>query len=258
MIVTRPDYPATIGGRALSSYGVVLARNGFRLGDANPALTFAEVAGMYGSHDLTLDDVSGAAFVPRRTVELDVIACDDGMPPDPTCIPTSKALVGALNGASTSIGWQPFGGEFRGRMRVGEWEDRRDALGELAASQCTLTLEAMPFVYLPAVTQALGSGSTTVQVGGNRPTRPVLTITPSSSSAWSVGIGDATIQRETTTGGTQQVIVDCERRRTYQRNGGTNLVITLASDYPVLLPGSNTVRLSNCTGSIWYEPIILL
>lgn len=228
MIVTRTGYPATIGGQQLSAYGVVLAKNGFRLGETEPMLTFSEVAGMYGSHDLTLDDVTGAAFALRRTVELDVIACDDGMPVDPTCIPASKALIGALNGAGTAIGWQPFGGEFRGRMRVGKWEDRRDARGVLAASQCTLTLEAMPFVYLDAVTQTLASGSTTVQVGGNRPTRPVFTITPSSTSAWSVGIGDATIQRETTTGSTQQVVVDCGRRRTYMVNGGTNLVITLS------------------------------
>ncbi len=258
MIVTRPTYNATIGGHELADYGVVLAKDGFRVGQAEPVLTFTEIAGMYGSHDLTLDDVTDAAFVLRRDIELDVIACDDGMPTDPTCVPASKALVGALNGSDTTIGWRPYGGEFRGRLTVGQWEDRRDARGVLAASQCTLTLHAMPFVYGPAVTQALGSGSTTLQVGGNRPTRPVFRITPSSSSAWSVGIGDATIQRETSTGGTQPVTIDCGRRRTYLTTTGTNLVITLASEYPTLVPGSNTVRLTGCTGSVWYEPVTLI
>lgn len=258
MIVTRPTYNATIGGQELAAFGVVLAKDGFRVGDAEPVLTFSEIAGMYGSHDLTLDDVTDAAFVLRRDIELDVIACDDGMPTDPTCIPASKALVGALNGSDTTIGWRPYGGEFRGRLTVGRWEDTRDARGVLAASRSTLTLHAMPFIYGPAVTQALGSGTTALQVAGNRPTRPIFRITPSSSSAWSVGIGDATIQRETSTGSTQAVTIDCGRRRTYLTATGANLVITLASEYPTLVPGQNVVRLTNCTGSIWYEPLTLI
>lgn len=258
MIVTRPTYDATIGGQELAAFGVVLAKDGFRVGDAEPVLTFSEIAGMYGSHDLTLDDVTGAAFALRRDIELDVIACDDGMPTDPTCIPASKALVGALNGSDTSIGWRPYGGEFRGRLTVGRWEDTRDARGVLAASRATLTLHAMPFVYGPAAEADLPDGETTLLVAGNRPTRPVLHIVPSSAAAWSVGIGVATVERETTTGSTQAVTIDCGRRRTYLTATGANLVITLASEYPTLVPGQNVVRLTNCTGSIWYEPLTLI
>lgn len=96
----------------------------------------------------------------------------------------------------------------------------------------------------------IGWVGTSIDVGGNYPTNPTITITSAVASdgvfglsvnggTFDIPIDDALSHTLVIKSGSRTVTVD-----------GSNVLPTLASDWPVLNPGSNTISVTSGSGSV--------
>lgn len=121
--------------------------------------------------------------------------------------------------------------------------------------EITVTLTADPVAYAEYSTAAnLAAGANVVTIEGSHPARPVFRLTPSGASAVPAVADGSTGQALTLAsapGEGKAVVLDCEAR-TATVDGATARV-TLESDWLALTPGTHTLRLTGCKGTIGYR-----
>ena len=122
-------------------------------------------------------------------------------------------------------------------------------------------MSAMPCLYAPTRKATLRNGANRIHVRGNRPAWPTITLTPS-NGAKSVRVDDGhghSIQLNATgktLSGSITISADPDSRAC--RINGNLKAPTLESDYFPLLPGLQSLTLTNCSGSLAYEPLTLI
>ena len=245
-----------LDGTPLEKVMLGVGKDGITVGTSDPSISTESIPGRNGVLDVTLEDETGAAYAGTRTITASLYTAggeDD--------IFAAKSWLGALNGKNTTLSWRGMPGEWRGRLSVGEWSDVVTHGGMLQVSTVEVSMSAMPCLYAPTRKATLRNGANRIHVRGNRPAWPTITLTPS-NGAKSVRVDDGhghSIQLNATgktLSGSITISADPDSRAC--RINGNLKAPTLESDYFPLLPGLQSLTLTNCSGSLAYEPLTLI
>lgn len=245
----------TLNGVPLERMMLGLGPDGVTVDAAKPIVSVQDMPGRDGGLDLTLTDPTGAAYMDRRTITLDLYAVggeDD--------ILAAKTRLGALAGTIATISWRTLPGAYRGRLSLDQWDDKWAGPGMVATS-VHATIDAAPTLTGPTRTTTLTNGANTVRVKGNRPCWPVWTLTPAANTR-TITIRDAhghhlTVTAATAITGRVTITTSPDTRAT--RINGNLTAPTLDSDYFPLLPGTDTITLTGITsGTVTHQPLTLI
>ncbi len=121
-------------------------------------------------------------------------------------------------------------------------------------AEVTVTLTADPVAYGATETvRPLAAGSNAFEVGGSYPTRPTLSLTATDATTVPSVTDKATGQTlalVSNPGKGTAVVLDCEARTATV--GGAASRVSLLSDWFALAPGTNTLQLVGCKGTVRY------
>lgn len=101
-----------------------------------------------------------------------------------------------------------------------------------------------PVMYGDQDSVTMSSASETITVGGNYPTRPVITCasaTNGGGGVWGIQVDSGEYARVDLAASNVAVKIDCEAREAFE--GGVSTLITLSSDWLELAPGNHTITL---------------
>lgn len=244
----------TLNGVPLERMMLSLTSEGVTIDAAKPTLSVQDMPGRDGRLDLTLTDPSGAAYMGDRAITLSLYAIggeDD--------ILAAKTRLAALAGTIVTLSWRGLPGEYRGRMRLGAWEDKWAGPRQVA-TLVTVSIDAAPYLIGRSRTIMLKTGANAIHVKGNRPCWPAWTLTPA-ANAKTVSTKDAhghTLAIASTTAITGRISIDTAPDARELRVNGNLMTPTLESDYFPLPPGVNAITLTGCTGTLAYRPLTLI
>lgn len=240
----------TIDGESLADLGCDPVDGVLRIGEATAKTSLVEIPGASGAIDLTLEDTTGRAYEAGRTIEID--ACIVGGPLEAT---ESKLMLAGLRGRIVDVSWADLPGVFRGRMAVGAFDDTYVGI-RFAKSLVTLTLTTLnPHLIGPARSFGAAVTKRTAIVEGTRETRPVITaIPPADTRRLYITVNDSMqLAFNLEADGSKQLVADCTTgRATY---GGQPLFPSIDSEYPILIPGENTVQTTAGEATFTYNPL---
>lgn len=243
-----------LDGSPLSAWGCFLGAGGVTVGEATPRLIRTTVPGRDGVIDQTLRDRQGRAYDDKgRTIEVDVVLTAGEQ--DQQAM--REALAG-LHGMRTSMWWRRmWAGEYRGTLRVGEWDDVFTPGMRYLCSSTTLTLECDDSAQHASTERvSLSTGTNLVTVKGNRPVPPTLTLTPPNTVTQIVvddGANRLTLRPTVPFTGGQSIVINSGRGVTLVN--GNPLAPTLDSDYPLLTPPMTRIGVIGASGRLDYEPL---
>lgn len=237
---------ALLGGEKVTLDGATLASLGLfplslEWGKSKPATEYEEVPGRAGALDLTLEDAAGAAHMGTRTLTVKV-ATDCPW----AGLTSVKRALGAYAGRSVEVWAEELGGTVEGRMTMGAWDDGRHW------STCSLTFECQPYVLGEAAEVELAEGLNELQVDGNRPALPVLTLTVSSTSGYAAVAASTGETLKVVCSYGSVLVLDCDGREATA--DGAAVAPTLGSDWPELAAGECSLTLTGCYGTLAYAP----
>jgi hypothetical protein len=224
-----------------------LGAEGLVIAASDSAISLVTIPGSAGAVDQSLTDDQGNAYPGMRDITMTLIANsreDD--------LISAKMRLGALNGSQATIQWRGLPGQYRGRLKTGTWADKRYAIAPRESS-IQVVLTAQPYLYGSRRSVPLVSGAQWVRVAGNRESWPVLSVSPSGGvSSVSVSCGSRHLTYAPGAMVTGLVVFDCAHR--VARANGNVVPVTLDSDWFPLVPKATQLTLTNCSGSLSYEP----
>lgn len=253
--LVRDDGRYTLDGKPLSKYGLFVSADGMTVGEVNPATTYRAVPGMDGDHDVSFTNRDGAAYLPRRTVNL-AVGCI-GLESD---FIHAQVELAALMGKTVQLRDNMQPGYWMGRLSIDGWETERNRNGCFVQSSTTLSIEAQPYMVGETVSKTWSAaGNQTVNIPGNRQTWPVFTITPVSTSA-NISLtcrdsGDTVDDRKLTLvkpfGGWGALTITVDMEHGFVTTGSTPFYgIDMTTNFWPLSPGLQSIGLTNAKGSM--------
>lgn len=248
--------PLLIDGHDTNWYGVSLGPDGVVLGESQPATSYVDMAGWPGGADATLRDATGAATPGRRDVTIQLVASSDELE-----LLDAKRKVGALNGRRVTIRWEPLKGDLVGDVQVGSWVETWKPLGVTAWMACVLTVSCDPLVTGEWSGFSTDTDGDEVTVEGTRPAYPLVTSTPPAGTkrfyvTVSNSAGETTLKVDADYDGVTELQMDSLSRTCLY--GDTPVFPLIDSDYPMLVPGRNHVKVSAGTALIAYQPLYMI
>lgn len=249
-LMNAPDL--RIDGRTLMDYGADPVDGLIRVGEASPRTSMVEIPGRSGSLDLSLEDDTGRAFEPRRTLEFDAVIVGDGL----EAIETKQSLAD-LNGRIVRVDWEHLPGYWKGRCRVGAYTDTY-LVRRFAKSVVTITVDAEPYLYGDSEYFDIGVSGDRFWVHGNRPSPPTITTVPPSGTKrlYLTVNSRQLVYNLTGADGVRKLVADCdEKASTY---GDTPVFPSVDSDYPMLVPGYNNASITAGEMRVEYTQRIMI
>ncbi|KFI50009.1 phage distal tail protein [Bifidobacterium biavatii] len=243
-----------INGMPVEKMMLAVDETGVSVGEATPATSYQQMAGLSGMIDLTLEDDTGAAYLSNREITIGLYTLGDE-----DDIVAAKIRLAALNGRRTTITWRTLPGVYQGRFSVGAWQDIW-AGRRLIASKVTVKLDADPCLYGPVRTVKLAKGVNNVYVKGNRPCWPTMSLTPDGSKTVSVKDAYGRELSVTAISGTLSgsIAISSDPLDRWIRLNGQLRAPTLDSDYFPLRPGLNKITVAGASGTISHTPLTLI
>lgn len=251
------EAPLLIDGRATNWYGVNLGAEGVVMGEAKPVTSYVDMAGWPGGADLSLRDPVGAATPSRRDVTIHLVASAG----DELDLLVARRRVGQLNGRRVDVYWPAFGGTLTGDVSVGAWSETWRPKGVTCWMETYLTVSCDPWVWGLAQSFWTNTDGVTVNVEGTRQAFPVVTATPSADTKrYYVTVrnsaGETTLKVDAEYDGVKQLVMDSASRMSLL--GDTPVFPLIDSDYPMLVPGLNTVLVSAGRAQVAYTPMFMI
>ncbi|NMM93863.1 phage distal tail protein [Bifidobacterium oedipodis] len=246
-----------INGLPLSHWGLWLGVDGVQVGELSMGTSFTELPGVPGLVDGSLvDGMNNAIPTQRRTLTINV-----GMWGDEAEAVESKTRFALLNGSTVEVQWRNWPGVFIGRITSINWTDEWKQ-GVFVRSLGVVTVSCRPYVYGTPRSFETSTAVHTVLVEGNRPTGPTVTcVPPAGTKRYYLTVNEGSANQAQLVfnadfNGSWTLTVDCDQH--YATYGTQPVFPSVDSDYPMLIPGSNTVQ-DSAGVSLWtYTPRWLL
>lgn len=237
-----------LNGHTLDWYGLDLAGDTIAVAAPETAVSYRTVPGMAGSHDLTLTDPVGSAYMGRRDVSFPVVTLED-------MSTEARLRLGGIIGTNVTLRYGDMPGHWKGRLAVSDWEERsvgasyRDAFA-------TLTINAYPYLLGHNIIENVSDGLNSIHVPGNRCAWPVFNLTVNDDIS-TMSVNDyrghkLTVKPDTAMSEGSQVVIDM--REGVARLNGVIVPVSLDSDYFPLVPGVPNIGLLNCSGTVTFQP----
>lgn len=234
---------AAIDGKPFDRWGFVLTSQ--ELPRAVPLTELRELPGG-GYVDLTWRDDNGYPALSPVQAKLSLRHLDA----DPARVASdASALIAAVQGRIVHYRpWNRPEVEYRGVARATVDED--------AARWCRLTVEIMcePEALGAARSSTLSAGDNVLHVGGDRPARPVLSLTATAAGKVQAACPQTGSYVRTAADVAAGALVVFDMESMTATVGGAIAAVTPASTFFTLAPGAQGVTVSNASGSAtWRE-----
>ena len=234
---------ATIDGVPFDRWGFILTSQD--IPRAVPLTELRELPGG-GYVDLTWRDAAGYPALSPIQARLALRHRDDE--PDRVAADVA-ALVAAVQGRR--IAYRPWN-----RPNVEYVGVARATVEEDAGRWCRVSVEIMcePEAYGAAHEAALAAGSNTLHVGGDRPSRPTLTLTASAAGQVQAAYSQTGQYVRTRDSVAAGAVVVFDMAAMTATVGGAHAAVTPASEFFSVAPGSAGIVVANASGDmVWRD-----
>ncbi|EGL14146.1 hypothetical protein HMPREF9435_1046 [Gardnerella vaginalis 315-A] len=243
------EYWVRINGTPISELGFMLGENGIKVAQPELKTSSVTVPGLSGALDTTLEDETMRAYMNPIEISVSLVAVGE-----PDEISAVRANLVRLQGRRGALSCYLTEGEWRGRWRISELEERGKSRHALVA---TLILLAQPWTYGRTTVVKLVNGVNKLNVLGNVPCFAKFSLNVDADSVKITNQNGLFLEFNIGAhmNGTLEIDTMPESRRC--RINGNLLLPSIDSTFFSLRPGLNKLTVDGGSGTLTYSPLFL-
>lgn len=249
MRIFENKYWARINGTPISELGFMLGEDGIKLAQPELKTSSVTVPGLSGALDTTLEDETLRAYMNPIEISVSLVAVGE-----PDEISAVRANLVRLQGRRGTLSCYLTDGEWRGRWRISELEERGKSRRAIVA---TLILSAQPWIYGRTTVVKLKNGVNKLNVLGNVPCFPKFSLNVDADSVKITNQNSLFLEFNIGAHMNGKLEIDTMPESRRCRINGNLLLPSIDSTFFTLRPGFNTLTCDECSGDLTYSPLFL-